>query len=72
MTERRFLTIKEVASRYGVSRVTIWKWLKERRTGFPRPVQIGERTPRFRLSDLETYEQRLAAEAQAQVEEAAG
>lgn len=43
-----------VCKRYGVSRVTVWKW---RRKGLlPQPVQLAPHVNRWRLSDLLEWE----------------
>ncbi|KAF0279164.1 AlpA family phage regulatory protein [Spiribacter aquaticus] len=57
MTEERFLTDIEVANRYSVSRITPWVWA--RRDCFPKPVRISSGTTRWRLSELEAYEEDL-------------
>lgn len=49
-----FLRDIEVAHRYGVSRPTIWRWLKKGK--IPRPIKIGEGSSRWRFSDLENWE----------------
>ncbi len=50
-----FLSDKQLAERYGVNRVTIWRW---RRTdsAFPAPVTLSPGCVRFRLSDIEVWE----------------
>lgn len=53
--ETVFLRDIEVAIRYGISRSTIWRWLK---TGkIPQPFKIGEGSTRWRLDDLKVWEQ---------------
>lgn len=49
-----FLRDIEVAIRYGISRSTIWRWLKQGR--FPQPIKLGAASTRWRLSDLEDWE----------------
>ncbi|MBC8381409.1 MAG: AlpA family phage regulatory protein [SAR92 clade bacterium] len=51
----QYLSDKNLAIRYDVCRTTIWRWT---RTGkFPKPVKLGGAT-RWRLSDIETWEQK--------------
>lgn len=50
-----FLSDREVAQRYSVSRPTIWRWAKDV-DDFPRPVKIAKGTTRWRVNDLEEYE----------------
>lgn len=50
-----FLRDIQVAHRYGVSRPTIWRWLKNGK--IPKPLIIGAGSTRWRSSDLEIWEQ---------------
>ncbi|HSF91946.1 MAG TPA: helix-turn-helix domain-containing protein [Paracoccaceae bacterium] len=56
--ECRFFSDKDVAKRYGVSRPTIWRWVKNN-AAFPKPKQLSPGTTRWKLSDLQTYERTL-------------
>lgn len=50
-----YLPIAEVRRRYGVSDMTIWRWLADDRLGFPQPMRIRRR--RFwKLSALLSWE----------------
>ena len=49
-----YLTDKQVAARYGVSRVTPWRWAKE--SDFPNPVQLTTGCTRWELVALEKWE----------------
>ena len=55
-----FLKDTEVATRYGVSRPTIWRWTKN--GNFPKPVKLGAGSTRWRASDLETWENQFRHE----------
>ncbi|TQE90693.1 MAG: AlpA family phage regulatory protein [Spiribacter salinus] len=44
----------DLARRYGIHRVTVWKWVKEGR--FPAPVRLAPSTTRWRASDVEAWE----------------
>lgn len=52
-----FLTVEQVATRFGVSTDTIWRW--KRMGGFPRAVKVGPGTTRWRLADIEAHERSL-------------
>lgn len=52
----------EVGKRYGVSRASIWRWLKTD-PSFPKPVALSAGCSRWRLSDLEAWEAAKAAAA---------
>ena len=59
--DERYLTVGEVAKRFGVSRPTIWRWAKA--GGFPSPFEVSSGTTRWRLSDLRAFEATLASKA---------
>lgn len=50
-----FFTDTEVGNRYGVSRYTIWRWVREGR--FPKPVKICSGSTRWHKSDIEAFDQ---------------
>lgn len=50
-----YLTDRQVAKRYRVSRATIWRWGATGR--FPHPIKLGENCTRWKLADLEKWEQ---------------
>jgi len=52
-----YLSVEQVANRYGVSTDSIWRWKREGR--FPAAVSIGRNCTRWRLSDLIEYEGQL-------------
>lgn len=54
-----YLSVKQVADRYGVSTDTIWRW--KRQGNFPKAVEVGPNVTRWRLSDLEAYESQMKA-----------
>ena len=50
-----YLTSVAVRARYGVSDMSLWRWLRNEATGFPRPFRVGKR--RFwRRAELEKWE----------------
>ena len=51
----RFLRDVAVAERYGVSRQTVWRWVKHL-DGFPNPIHLSPGTSRWRLSELLQFE----------------
>lgn len=53
-----FLSVYEVAERYGVSPATIWRWASQEER-FPKPVKVGRASTRWPLQALEAYEQDL-------------
>ena len=59
----RLLTVKELAAALGVNERTCWRLASMAEAGhgdFPRPLRIGHRIIRWRLSDVEAYLAALA------------
>lgn len=58
---KKFLSAADLASRFGVSRATIWRWKREGK--IPSPVYLGARCTRWREEDIVTYEEQLLSHA---------
>lgn len=56
--DERYLSDREVADRYGVSRATIWRW-RNADPLFPQPIVVSPGTTRWVLSDLLDREARM-------------
>lgn len=52
-----YLSDVAVATRYGIGRSTLWRWVAE--GAFPKPVKVGPRATRWRLADLEAHDAQL-------------
>ena len=61
--QKVYFTDREVAARYGVSRPTIWRWL--RAGHLPRPETIGPNTKRWKLAALDEWDEQREAQQQA-------
>lgn len=59
-----FLKDIEVAVRYNISRSTVWRWVKADQ--FPKPIKFGAASTRWRITDLEVWEQARASKARGQ------
>lgn len=59
---KRWLTDAECAQRFGISRPTWWRWVREGKA--PRPVKLGAGTTRWALADIEEMEARARAAAE--------
>lgn len=57
-----FLSDNQVATRYGVTRTTVWRWRKSD-PNFPQPVTLSPGCTRWRLADLEAWEAAKGAAA---------
>ena len=50
-----YLPAASVRARYGVSDMSLWRWLRDETLGFPHPLRINKR--RFwKLAELEAWE----------------
>ena len=49
-----YLSDKQLALRYAVTRQTVWRWSREGK--FPKPVTLSQGCTRWRLSDVEAWE----------------
>nr|WP_298377693.1 AlpA family phage regulatory protein [uncultured Halomonas sp.] len=59
-TIRAFLTVRQVAHRYGVGVATIWRWSRNR-DDFPQPRKLGDNCTRWAMSDLKVWEEKEVA-----------
>ena len=62
----QLLTVTELASALGVHKRTCWRLAAQAEAGqgdFPRPLRIGPKTVRWRLSDVEAYIAAMAGES---------
>ncbi|MDX1742185.1 MAG: AlpA family phage regulatory protein [Ruegeria sp.] len=50
-----YLSDKDLAARFGVTRFTIWRWARER-SDFPRPISLSPGCTRWKLSQIEAWE----------------
>lgn len=51
----KLITIKDVCDLLKISRPTVYRRTRDPKSGFPRPVHVGENAVRFRLCDVEAY-----------------
>lgn len=52
MVDENFLTLKDVAERLGVSKVTLWRWVK---AGKLSAVKLSQRTVYVRRDELDRF-----------------
>lgn len=53
-----------VRRRYGVSDMTVFRWVNDKKLGFPQPIYINKRRY-WRLADLQAFEDRQASRKEA-------
>jgi|YNPMSStandDraft_1061717.scaffolds.fasta_scaffold55162_1 excisionase family DNA binding protein len=51
--DERLLKVEEVATTVGLSRACIWRWAARGR--FPQPIRLGNKTTRWKRSDVEAW-----------------
>jgi predicted DNA-binding transcriptional regulator AlpA len=59
--EPSFLDVNGVAARYNVKAATVWAWAREGK--LPQPVRLTAGTSRWRVKDLEAWEEQRMAES---------
>lgn len=57
-----YLKVTDLAKRYGVHKMTPYRWLKTEPT-FPKPIQLTTGCTRWRLSEVEAWETKKSARA---------
>ena len=57
---KKLMTVKEVCEALGLSRVTIWRMVKDGK--FPKPIKVSERKRVWPVTDVEGYLNKLEAE----------
>lgn len=55
-----YLIDRDLAERYAVSRVSIWRWAQQ--GVLPKPIRVGANCTRWRADEIEGFEARKAAE----------
>ncbi len=58
---KNFLTDKDIAERYQVSRCSPWRWAKN--GTFPKPIRLSPGVSRWELRQVEEHEQKQAEQA---------
>lgn len=61
--DQQYLSDLDIATRLGVSRITVWRWTDAGR--FPRAVKLGPNCTRWRRHDVEAWEAQRIAESEA-------
>ena len=61
MQNETYLSDKQVGEHYGVSKSTVWRWVKK--NTFPKPVKFSTGCTRWKLSDIEAWEVEQASAA---------
>ncbi len=51
-----YLTNQQVRKRYQIGNTTLYRWINDEQTHFPKPHQLGPRCVRWLQSELEAWE----------------
>ena len=51
-----YLPTAAVRARYSVTDTTIWRWTRDARMNFPKPIYANSRHRLWKLADLEAWE----------------
>lgn len=62
---QEYFSDQDLADRYGVSRITPWRWTRAGK--FPPPMKLGENITRWARASVEAWEAERAAELECQV-----
>lgn len=55
-----YLTNQQVRKRYQIGNTTLYRWINDEQTHFPKPHQLGPRCVRWLQSELEAWESQQA------------
>lgn len=58
----RYLSDKQVARHFGVSKPTIWRWARLGINDFPKPVKLSENCTRWTLGQIAAHDKKLSAQ----------
>ena len=53
----KWLCDKDLAARYGVSRISIWRWARDGK--IPKPRKIAANTSRWLASEIDEHDQKI-------------
>ena len=56
-SENLYLTVAQVAKRFGISADTVWRWTRDGE--FPKPWRMGPNTTRWKLSEVLDFEAKV-------------
>ena len=60
---QNYLPRHKVLSRYEIANTTLYRWMNDETVNFPRPVKMGPRCVRWKVSELEIWEEKRQTEA---------
>ena len=61
--QQAYLTRHQVLSRYEIANTTLYRWMNDETVNFPKPVKMGPRCVRWKVSELTNWEEQRQTEA---------
>ncbi len=58
VSERRFITVRQLGARLGLHRATIYRMLADPNCDLPKPRKFGAKASRWSLEEIEEWEAR--------------
>ncbi len=53
--EIRYIRPKELKARYGINRVTAWRWSRDQKNGFPKAIRLSPNISVYDASEIEAW-----------------
>ena len=51
----QYIRPKELQQRYGISRITAWRWSRDKKMRFPRPIRLSANVSVYDASEVDTW-----------------
>ncbi|KGJ15125.1 helix-turn-helix transcriptional regulator [Paracoccus sanguinis] len=58
----KLMTASEVMAKFAVSKMSLWRWQRDEKLGFPKPIRIRNRNY-YRESEIARFQADLIAQA---------
>jgi predicted DNA-binding transcriptional regulator AlpA len=63
MADKKYLPTKAVLERYSITEMSLWRWERDPKVGFPAPHRFGTARKFYDLQEIEAWERRRAADS---------
>ncbi len=60
MSAKQYITSRKIQDRFGISAMTLWRWERDKKLGFPTSTNINRRKY-YDLAEIEVWERARAA-----------
>lgn len=55
LSEVRYIRPRELKARYGIDRVTAWRWSRDQKNGFPKAIRLSPNISVYDASEIEAW-----------------